>query len=112
MEGNEGRIRLENLPDLVADQIVDALNIHLGDQPCLHTIDDGEFGITLLLCFKQARVLDAMLYLFAARFDAAQAASATAILVGTALSPLTLALLLRLLCESSADSCHTLVQTQ
>src|SRR5439155_24299849 len=39
---------VENLADLVADRVVDALDVELGSERRLHAIDDRELGIALL----------------------------------------------------------------
>ena len=36
---------VEDLADLVADSVIDALNVEFGGQRCLHAVDDREFGV-------------------------------------------------------------------
>ncbi len=62
----DAQVRLiEDLADLVADGVVDALHVELGGQRLLHARDDGELGRALLLgleqplrLVEQARVLE------------------------------------------------------
>ena len=44
----------EDLADLIADRIVDALNVEFGGEGGLHTVDDGEFRIALFGDLEQA----------------------------------------------------------
>ena len=45
---------VENLANLIAEQINDALEIELRHEPLLHTVDDGEFRRALFSLFEQA----------------------------------------------------------
>src|SRR5262249_8062623 len=45
--------RAENLGDLVTDEVDDGLEVKLGGQTLLHTVDDREFGRTLLALLEQ-----------------------------------------------------------
>src|SRR3989442_16012919 len=39
---------VKDVPDLVADRVVDALDVELGRERCLHAVDDGQLGVALL----------------------------------------------------------------
>src|SRR3990172_1818645 len=41
---NVDYFRVEGLTYLIADQVIDSLHIQFGCQPCLYTVDDGEFS--------------------------------------------------------------------
>ena len=45
---------VEDIADLVADRVVDALDVELGGQRCLHAVDDRELGVALLGLLQQA----------------------------------------------------------
>ena len=45
---------IENLADLVADGVVDALHVELGGERLLHAVDDRELGRALLALLEQA----------------------------------------------------------
>mgnify|MGYP003693861707 CR=1 FL=1 len=45
---------LEDLADLVADRVVDALDVELGGERRLHAVDDRELGGALLALLEQA----------------------------------------------------------
>ena len=45
---------VEDLADLVADRVVDALDVELGGQGGLHAVDDGQLGVALLGDLEQA----------------------------------------------------------
>ncbi len=44
---------VEDLPDLVAHRVVDALDVELGRERRLHAVDDRELGVALLGLLKQ-----------------------------------------------------------
>ena len=45
---------IEDLADLVADRVVDALHVELGGERLLHAVDDRELGRALLALLEQA----------------------------------------------------------
>ena len=45
---------MENLADLVANGVVDALHVELGRKRLLHAVDDGQFRRALLALLEQA----------------------------------------------------------
>ena len=45
---------VEDLADLIADRIIDALNVEFGGEGGLHAVDDGEFGVALFGDLEQA----------------------------------------------------------
>ena len=46
-------VRCEDLADLVADRVVDALDVQLGGERGLHAVDDRELGGALLALLEQ-----------------------------------------------------------
>jgi hypothetical protein len=55
-EVNRSSLRVEEVAYLVPHQIIDGPHIEPGGQPSLHTLDNGEFGISLLDHLEQMLV--------------------------------------------------------
>ena len=49
---DDGRLRAEQVADLIADEIIDGLQFQFGRETILHAFDDGKFRLALLQFFK------------------------------------------------------------
>src|SRR5581483_1922161 len=52
--GNVHYLRVENLANFVADEIINRLHVKLGGETLLDAVDDSEFGGALFGLFEQA----------------------------------------------------------
>ena len=51
---NIHHLRVEDVADLVANQVINCLHLQLGSQPLLNAVDDRQFSGTLFRHFQQA----------------------------------------------------------
>ena len=51
---DEYRLRIEHLPDLISDEVIDGLHVELGSKPFLDAIDDGQFRGALFRLLEEA----------------------------------------------------------
>src|SRR5262249_22800041 len=54
VQPNRDNLRVEDFLNFVADEVVNPLHVHLGDEAFLDAVDDGEFRIALLGFLEQA----------------------------------------------------------